>query len=98
MEHVNRAFVVKRNQMSRLLQEENDLMEIVKLVGADVLPEEQKLVLEACRVIRIGFLQQNAFHPVDTYVPLEKQYYMMDVMLLYMIKRRRRSRWEFPCP
>ena len=81
MEHVNRAFVVKRNQMSRLLQEENDLMEIVKLVGADVLPEEQKLVLEACRVIRIGFLQQNAFHPVDTYVPLEKQYYMMDVML-----------------
>ena len=81
MEHVHPEFVAKRNTMARLLQEENDLMEIVKLVGADVLPEEQKLVLEACRVLRTGFLQQNAFHPVDTYVPLEKQYYMMDTML-----------------
>ena len=80
-EHVHPEFVAKRNTMARLLQEENDLMEIVKLVGADVLPEEQKLVLEACRVLRTGFLQQNAFHPVDTYVPLEKQYYMMDTML-----------------
>ena len=78
---MNREFVAKRNQMSRLLQEENDLMEIVKLVGADVLPEEQKLILEACRVIRIGFLQQNAHHAVDTYVPPEKQFYMMDAML-----------------
>lgn len=80
-DHVNSDFVTKRNKMAKLLQEENDLMEIVKLVGADVLPEEQKLVLEACRVLRTGFLQQNAFHPVDTYVPLEKQYYMMDTML-----------------
>ncbi len=80
-EHVNPDFVTKRNKMARLLQEENDLMEIVKLVGADVLPEEQKLVLEACRVLRTGFLQQNAFHPIDTYVPLEKQYHMMDTML-----------------
>ena len=80
-EHVNPDFIHKRNRMSRLLQEESDLMEIVKLVGADVLPEEQKLVLEICRVLRTGYLQQNAFHAVDTYVPLEKQYYMMDVML-----------------
>ena len=80
-DNVNPDFVDRRNKMARLLQEENDLMEIVKLVGADVLPEEQKLVLEACRVLRTGFLQQNAFHPVDTYVPLEKQYYMMDTML-----------------
>ena len=86
MEHVHPEFVAKRNTMARLLQEENDLMEIVKLVGADVLPEEQKLVLEACRVLRTGFLQQNAFHPVDTYVPLEKQYYMMDTML-YLYNR-----------
>lgn len=80
-DNVNPDFVDRRNKMAWLLQEENDLMEIVKLVGADVLPEEQKLVLEACRVLRTGFLQQNAFHPVDTYVPLEKQYYMMDTML-----------------
>ena len=79
--HVHPDFIHKRNQMVRLLQEESDLMEIVKLVGADVLPEEQKLVLEVCRVLRTGFLQQNAFHPADTCVPLEKQYAMMDTML-----------------
>lgn len=48
-------------------------MEIVKLIGSDVLPDDQKLVIETARVIRVGFLQQNAFHADDTYVPLEKQ-------------------------
>ena len=55
-----------------LLQEENKLMEIVKLIGADVLPDDQKLVIEIARVIRVGFLQQNAFHADDTYVPLRQ--------------------------
>ncbi len=45
-------------------------MEIVKLIGADVLPDDQKLVLEIAKVIRVGFLQQNAFHKDDTSVPL----------------------------
>ena len=49
------------------------LMEIVKLIGSDVLPDDQKLVIETARVIRVGFLQQNAYHADDTYVPLEKQ-------------------------
>lgn len=56
-------------------------MEIVKLVGADVLPDDQKLVIQIARVIRIGFLQQNAFHPDDTYVPIEKQRDMMKVIV-----------------
>ena len=56
-------------------------MEIVKLIGADVLPDDQKLVIEIARVIRVGFLQQNAFHADDTFVPLEKQFKMMHVIL-----------------
>ncbi len=56
-------------------------MEIVKLIGEDVLPDEQKAVLEITRVIRIGFLQQNAYHKDDTYVPLMKQYKMMELIL-----------------
>lgn len=56
-------------------------MEIVKLIGADVLPDDQKLVIETCRVIRVGILQQNAYHKDDTYVSLEKQLKMMDLVL-----------------
>ena len=56
-------------------------MEIVKLIGSDVLPDDQKLVIETARVIRVGFLQQNAFHQDDTFVPLEKQKQMMRVIL-----------------
>ena len=74
-------FVEYRNRISALLQEENSLMEIVKLIGSDVLPDDQKLVIETARAIRVGFLQQNAFHAEDTYVPLEKQKLMMKVIL-----------------
>ena len=57
-------------------------MEIVKLIGSDVLPDDQKLIIEIARVIRVGFLQQNAFHKDDTFVPLEKQKLMMKAILL----------------
>lgn len=70
-----------RQKISNILVEENKLMEIVKLIGSDVLPDDQKLIIEISRVIRVGFLQQNAFHKDDTYVPLEKQYLMMEVIL-----------------
>lgn len=56
-------------------------MEIVKLIGSDVLPDDQKLTLEITRVIRLGFLQQNAFHDQDTCVPLKKQLLMMKTIL-----------------
>ncbi len=54
-----------------LLNTESSLMEIVKLIGSDVLPDDQKLILEIARVIRLGFLQQNAFHTDDTCVSLK---------------------------
>ncbi len=76
-------FIDKRNKMMSVLQEESSLMEIVKLIGADVLPDSQKAALEVARTIRLGFLQQNAFHADDTYVPLEKQNKMMDIILLF---------------
>ena len=56
-------------------------MEIVKLIGSDVLPDSQKLILEISKVIRNGFLQQNAYHPSDTFVPMKKQFLMMDTIL-----------------
>ena len=80
-ENLGDEFVEYRNRISALLQEESSLMEIVKLIGSDVLPDDQKLVIETARVIRVGFLQQNAFHAEDTYVPLEKQKLMMKVIL-----------------
>lgn len=74
-------FLTNRNEIMTLLAEENKLMEIVKLIGSDVLPDDQKLIIEISKVIRVGFLQQNAFHKDDTYVPLEKQLKMMEVIL-----------------
>ena len=79
--HTATDFVVCRNQILSLLSQENRLNEIVKLIGSDVLPDDQKLVLEIARIIRLGFLQQNAFHPEDTYVPMDKQYKMMTTIL-----------------
>ena len=79
--NVSPDFVPCRNKISNLLQEESSLMEIVKLIGADILPEDQKLVIETAKLIRVGFLQQNAYHDIDTYVPLEKQLKMMQVIL-----------------
>ena len=84
--HVNKNFIDLRNQIMALLNTESSLMEIVKLIGSDVLPDDQKLILEIARVIRLGFLQQNAFHADDTCVPLEKQYKMMEI-ILYLYKK-----------
>ena len=84
--NVDMRFLRSRQEIMSLLAEEAKLMEIVKLIGSDVLPEDQKLVIEICKVIRVGYLQQNAFHKDDTYVPLQKQLKMMDV-ILYLYKR-----------
>ena len=76
-------FMEVRQQISNILVEENSLMEIVKLMGTDVLPDDQKLLIEVARVVRVGFLQQNAYHKDDTYVPLDKQYRMMKAILQF---------------
>ena len=86
--NVSPQFVSHRNKLVALLNQESSLMEIVKLIGSDVLPDDQKLTLEIARVIRLGFLQQNAFHPDDTCVSLEKQYLMMDI-ILYLYEKSR---------
>lgn len=80
-QNVDESFYENRKEAMALLQEESNLMEIVKLIGADVLPENQKLILEITKLLRLGFLQQNAFHDVDTFVPLMKQFKMLDIIL-----------------
>lgn len=87
-EHVSPKFVADRNQLMAILNQESSLMEIVKLIGNDVLPDDQKLTLEIARVIRLGFLQQNAFHAEDTCVPMEKQFKMMET-ILYLYEKCR---------
>ncbi len=80
-ENVSPDFLECCSKISSLLIEESRLMEIVKLIGSDVLPDDQKLTIEISRVIRLGFLQQNAYHATDTYVPLKKQYKMMKIII-----------------
>ena len=87
-DHVSPKFVDYRNRLMAILNQESSLMEIVKLIGGDVLPDDQKLTLEIARVIRLGFLQQNAFHQEDTSVPMEKQFLMMET-ILYLYEKCR---------
>lgn len=77
---VDPEFMRLRNNLVDILNEETRLNEIVKLIGMDVLPDDQKAIIEISKVIRVGYLQQNAYHPVDTYIPLTKQYIMMKII------------------
>ncbi len=70
---IGEAWPELRAWASKVLQEEAELEEIVRLVGADALPEDQQLTLEVARMLREYFLQQNAFHKVDTFAPLQRQ-------------------------
>ena len=80
-EHVNGNWMNLRNDIMHLLQEESELDEIVKMVGMDALSPTDRIKLEAARSIREDFLHQNAFHDVDTYTPIKKQYYMMKLII-----------------
>ncbi|WP_091931528.1 ATP synthase subunit A [Methanolobus profundi] len=82
-ENVAPDWVPLRDHAMDLLQQESELQEIVQLVGSDALPEDQQLVLEICRMLREYFLQQNAFHPVDTYCPFDKQYKLLKAISKY---------------
>ncbi len=70
-----------RDKSMALLQKESELKEIVQLVGEDALPDRERLVLEAARMIREDFLQQNAFHEIDTYCSPKKQFEMLNLMI-----------------
>lgn len=91
--NVSTEFMAERQELLNILFEETKLDEVVKLVGSDSLPDDQKLTLEAAKMVRVGFLQQNAFHKDDTYVPLEKQFKMMDDILeLYTLSQKALTR------
>ena len=72
-----------RARVMRLLQEENELNEMVQLVGMDALSAPDRLKMEAARSVREDYLQQDAFHEVDTYAPIAKQYLMMKIVLAF---------------
>ena len=73
-----------RNKYLDLLHQEAKLNEIVMLVGEDVLPDDQRLILEICKIVKVAYLQQNAFNEIDSFVPLEKQFEMLKIIdLLY---------------
>ncbi len=78
------------------LQKESELQEIVQLVGSDALPEEQRLTLEVARMIREFFLQQSAYHPVDTYSPLKRQYEYMSAIKKFSEHAKKAISLEVP--
>ncbi|MCU0851720.1 MAG: V-type ATP synthase subunit A [Thermoplasmata archaeon] len=78
------------------LQKESELQEIVQLVGSDALPEEQRLTLEVARMIREFFLQQSAYHPVDTYSPLKRQYEYMSAIRKFSEHAKKAVSLEVP--
>ncbi|MBZ4663064.1 MAG: V-type synthase alpha chain [Caloramator sp.] len=79
-QNVAEDMIFLRGEMMKVLQEESKLLETVKLVGEDVLPDQQRLILEIARLLKVGYLQQNAYHKDDTFVPLVKQYMMLKVI------------------
>lgn len=78
--NVSKDALTLRSKMLGILSEESKLQEIVSLVGEDVLPDSQRLTLELAKILKIGFLQQNAYHKEDAYVPMKKQYKMLKVI------------------
>ncbi|MEA1925117.1 MAG: V-type ATP synthase subunit A [Candidatus Altiarchaeota archaeon] len=80
---VNEKWMRNKIKTMTILQKESELEEIVQLVGPDALPERERLVLDVARMLREDFLQQNAFHEVDTFCPLDKQYRMLEIILRF---------------
>jgi len=93
-EKVGVDWLKMRNHAMEILSEESRLSQIVKLVGPDALPDEERLILETARLLREGFLQQNAMDTVDAYSSVQKQIRMLDLILhfheraLRVVKRR----------
>ncbi len=88
-EHVDPQWKEYRDEAMRILYREDELKEIVKLVGPESLSEHDKLVLEAARIIKEGFLKQNAFDPIDAFTPPEKQFKLLKMMLDFYHEARR---------
>lgn len=94
--NISEDFVANRAEMVALLHEEDQLMEVVKLIGSDVLPDHQKLVLQTAKVLRLGFLQQSSFHNIDAAVPMKKQAKMLEVILYLHHRAKSLVQWGMP--
>ena len=81
--NVAEDFPALRAWAMQVLQKESELQEVVQMVGSDSLPDEQKVTLEVAKMIREIFLQQNAYHPVDCYCPIQRQHFMMTLIKKY---------------
>ena len=81
--HVSGKWPELRKRALALLQKESELQEIVQIIGPDALPERERLVLTVSRMIREDFLQQNAFHEIDSYCPSEKQLAIIALILIF---------------
>ncbi len=81
-ENADIDFLDLRQRMLKILEEENSLQEIARVIGQDVLSDSKKLVLQVSRAFKVGFLQQSAMHEMDRYVPIKKQYEMLKTILL----------------
>lgn len=86
IENVNSEFPKLRSEALALLQKDKELQDIVALVGPDALPPSEKIILETARMIKEDFLQQNAFHEIDSFCSLEKQYLMLKTILRFYEK------------
>ncbi len=82
-QNVAEDFPALRAWAMKILQKESELQEVVQMVGSDSLPDEQKITLEVAKMIREIYLQQNAYHPVDCYCPLNRQYTMLKLIKKY---------------
>ncbi len=85
---VGKDWIDLRKKMLEILQKEDELKEIIKLLGPEALPDSEKLILDVARMIREGFLQQNAFDPVDSYCMVQKQYKMLKAFLEFYEKAK----------
>ncbi len=81
--NVNPEWNELRNRAMALLQQEEELQEIVQLVGPDALPDKERIILDTAKMLREDYLQQSAFDEVDTYCSLNKQYLMLKTIMLY---------------
>ncbi len=81
-ENVDLEFLDLRQEILKILEEENKLLEIARVIGQDVLSDSKKLILQVSKAFRVGFLRQSAVHEIDTFVPVQKQFQMMQTILL----------------
>jgi V/A-type H+-transporting ATPase subunit A len=82
-QNVDKDFQGLRGDMMALLEQEAELQEIVQLVGQDALPESDRALLEVARMIREDYLQQHAYHEIDSYCSIEKQYLMLKIIMKF---------------